>query len=49
MNQIVAEIAPIENQINSFFNNQALGKLLRQSNIKKDKGVSLDTLLVRTT
>ena len=45
MSRIVAEIAPVENQINSFFHNHKLGELLRQSNIRKDKGVSLDTLV----
>ena len=44
MSPIVAEIEPVENQINSFFHNHKLGELLRQSNIRKDKGVSLDTL-----
>ncbi len=44
MDQIVAGIAAVENRINSFFHNQNLGQLLRQSNIRKDKGVCLDTL-----
>jgi len=44
MSQIVAEITPVENQINLFFHNHKIGKLLRQSNIRKDKGVPLDTL-----
>jgi hypothetical protein len=44
MNQIVAGIAAVENRINSFFHNQNLGQLLRQSNIRKQKGVCLDTL-----
>ncbi len=44
MNQIVAGIAEVENRINSFFHNQNLGQLLRQSNIRKEKGVCLDTL-----
>lgn len=44
MNQIVAGIAAVENRINSFFHNQNLGQLLRQSNIKKEKGICLDTL-----
>jgi hypothetical protein len=44
MNQIVAGIAAVENRINSFFHNQNLGQLLRQSNIRKEKGVCLDTL-----
>ena len=44
MTQIVAGIAAVENRINSFFHNENLGQLLRQSNIRKSKGVSLDTL-----
>jgi len=44
MSRIVPEIASLENQINLFFHNHKLGELLRQSNIRKDKGVSLDTL-----
>src|SRR6266540_3245887 len=44
MDQIVAGIAAVENRINSFFHNNNLGLLLRQSNIRKEKGVCLDTL-----
>jgi hypothetical protein len=44
MSRIVAEITSVENQINLFFHNHKLGELLRQSNVRKDKGVSLDTL-----
>ena len=44
MCRIVAEITSVENQINLFFHNHKLGELLRQSNVRKDKGVSLDTL-----
>ena len=44
MQQIVTGIATVENRINSFFHNQNLGQLLRQSNIRKEKGVCLDTL-----
>jgi hypothetical protein len=44
MNQIVAGIAAVENQIHSFFHNQNLGQLLRKSNIRKEKGLCLDTL-----
>ena len=44
MSQIVAEIAIVENRINSFFHNNNLGLLLRQSNIRKEKGVCLETL-----
>ena len=44
MSQIVPETAVVENRINSFFHNNNLGLLLRQSNIRKEKGVCLDTL-----
>ncbi len=44
MSQIVPEIAVVENRINSFFHNNNLGLLLRQSNVRKEKGVCLDTL-----
>ena len=44
MQRIVTEIASVENQINLFFHNHSLGKLLRQCNIKKEKGVSLEIL-----
>ena len=44
MSTSVAETVTLENQINSFFHNHNLGDLLRQSNVRKDKGVSLDTL-----
>lgn len=44
MQQIVAGFATVENRIHSFFHNQNLGQLLRQSNVRKEKGVSLDTL-----
>lgn len=44
MGQIVAGIATVENRIHSFFHNQNLGQLLRQSNIRKNKGACLDTL-----
>jgi hypothetical protein len=44
MHQIVAGIATVENRIHSFFHNQNLGQFLRQSNIRKEKGVCLDTL-----
>src|SRR5664279_4692161 len=44
MQQIVTEIASVENQINLFFHNHSLGKLLRQCNIRKEKGVSLESL-----
>jgi hypothetical protein len=41
---MITGIAAVENRIHTFFHNQSLGQLLRQSNIKKDKGVCLDTL-----
>lgn len=44
MSPSVAETVTLENQINLFFHNHKLGDLLRQSNIRKDKGVSLDAL-----
>jgi hypothetical protein len=44
MQQIVTGVAAVENRIYSFFHNQGLGQLLRQSNIRKEKGVCLDTL-----
>jgi len=44
MTPSVTETVTLENQINLFFHNHKLGELLRQSNIRKDKGVSLDTL-----
>ena len=44
MSRIVAETVTLENQIKLFFHNHKLGELLRQSNIRKDKGVSLDKL-----
>jgi len=44
MNQIVTESTTVENQISSFFNNLKLGDILRQSNIRKVKGVPLATL-----
>ena len=44
MQQTVTEIVSVENQINVFFHNHSLGKLLRQCNIRKEKGISLDTL-----
>jgi DDE superfamily endonuclease len=44
MPKIVAGFASVVNRIQSFFDHQSLGLLLRQSNIRKDKGVSLDTV-----
>jgi hypothetical protein len=45
MQQTVPEIASVENQINLFFHNHSLGKLLRQCNIKKEKGIPLESLV----
>ena len=44
MQQTVSEIASVENQINLFFHNHSLGKLLRQCGIRKEKGISLECL-----
>lgn len=44
MKQIVAGFTTVENRIHSFFHNQSLGLLLRQSNVRKEKGISLDSL-----
>ena len=44
MQQIVAGFSTVENRIHSFFHNYNLALCLRQSNIRKDKGVPLDRL-----
>jgi len=44
MQQIVAGFATVENRIHTFFHSHCLGQLLRQSNIRKEKGVCLDTV-----
>jgi hypothetical protein len=44
MHQIVAGTTTVENRIHSFFHNHSLGQLLRQSNIRKEKGICLETL-----
>jgi hypothetical protein len=44
MQQIVTGVVAVENRIHAFFHNQSLGQLLRQSNIRKERGVCLDTL-----
>jgi len=44
MPQIVAGSASVENRIHSFFHNQNLGLLLRQSNVRKERGIPLDAL-----
>jgi hypothetical protein len=45
MQQIVAGFNSVENRIHSFFHNHNLGLLLRQSNVRKEKGASPDTLV----
>jgi DDE superfamily endonuclease len=40
MSQIVSDIVDCENQIHQFFQNQNIGRLLKRSNIDKEKGVS---------
>lgn len=44
MQQTISGITSFENQINLFFHNYSLGKLLRQCNIRKEKGISLESL-----
>jgi hypothetical protein len=44
MQAMIPGITAVENRIHSFFHNQCLSQLLRQSNIRKEKGVCLDTL-----
>ena len=44
MRQTVSDISSVENQINLFFHNHSLGKLLRQCGLKKEKGISLEAL-----
>jgi DDE superfamily endonuclease/Archaeal putative transposase ISC1217 len=44
MQPIVAEIISIENQINQFFHNHSIGTLLRQCNIRKEKGIPMESL-----
>lgn len=44
MTETVAENRVIENQIEQFFHNNSIGKLLHQSNIRKQRGVSLEKL-----
>lgn len=44
MPQIVAGSASVENRIHSFFHNHNIGLFLRQSNVRKERGVSLDAL-----
>jgi len=44
MSLTVPENLAVENQINLFFHNHSLGQLLRQSNVRKVRGISLDTL-----
>ncbi|OPY79419.1 MAG: hypothetical protein A4E70_02154 [Syntrophus sp. PtaU1.Bin005] len=40
MGQIVTDNVSFENQIHQFFQNQRIGKLLKHSNISKEKGIS---------
>lgn len=44
MQLIVTGSSTVENRIHLFFHNHNLGLLLRQSNIRKEKGICLDTL-----
>lgn len=44
MARIITGIDTVENRIHSFFHNYNLGQLLRQSNIRKEGGVFLNTL-----
>lgn len=44
MQQIVPSISTVENRIRSFFHNHTLGQFLRQSYVRQEKGVELDTL-----
>ena len=44
MRQTASEITSVENQINLFFHNHSLGKLLRQCGIGKENGISLEVL-----
>ena len=44
MPQTIAGFASVENRIRTFFDHQNLGQLLRQSNVRKEKGVCLNTL-----
>lgn len=44
MQPIVAEVISIENQISQFFHNHSIGTLLRQCNIRKDKGIPMESL-----
>ncbi len=40
MSRIVSDIVSCENQIQQFFHNQKIGRLLKRSNIRKQKGIS---------
>jgi DDE superfamily endonuclease len=44
MNKIVTQVTSVENSIKLFSQNQKINELLQQSNVRKDKGVSLDIL-----
>jgi hypothetical protein len=44
MPPIVAETISVENQIGQFFHNYSIGTLLRQCNIRKEKGIPMESL-----
>ena len=44
MPPIVAETISVENQIGQFFHNYSIGTLLRQCNIRKEKGIPMEFL-----
>ena len=44
MPPIVAETISVENQICQFFHNHSIGTLLRQCNIRKEKGIAMESL-----
>jgi hypothetical protein len=44
MPPIVAETISVENQISQFFHNYSIGTLLRQCNIRKEKGIPMESL-----
>ena len=44
MPPIVAETISVENQISQFFHNYYIGTLLRQCNIRKEKGIPMESL-----
>jgi len=44
MPPIVAETISVENQIDQFFHSYSIGTLLRQCNIRKEKGIPMESL-----